>query len=74
MIKRPIVKNEDGIDMVPIHFGDLDVLVGAICHVMDLNSDKEYRDHVKSELKMRCRSWLQDIYEEQDYYTSKKDK
>jgi len=58
--KRLIVG--DGTDKVAIDFGHLDQLIGSICHVMDLNSDKEYREHVKSELKLRCRQWLQDQY------------
>lgn len=55
-------------DMVAIDFRHLDTLIGSLCHVMDLNSDKEYREHVKSEIKMRCRDWLTSQYTAAGYY------
>lgn len=54
-------------DMVAIDFRHLDTLIGSLCHVLDLNSDKEYREHVKSEIKMRCRDWLNDQYDNAGY-------
>jgi hypothetical protein len=52
-------------EKVSIDFRDLDTLIGSVCHVMDLNSDKEYREHVKAELKLRCREWLRNLYDKQ---------
>lgn len=59
--ERLIVTSDS--NMVAIDFRHLDNLIGSLCHVLDLNSDKEYREHVKSEIKMRCRQWLQDQYD-----------
>lgn len=63
--------NVEDSDMVGVDFRHLDTLIGSLCHVMDLNSDKEYREHVKSEIKMRCRDWLQHQYNDAGYYEQK---
>ena len=60
--KKRLIK-VDGTQYVGINFLHLDRLVGNLCHVIDLDSDKEHREHVKSEIKMRCRQWLTDEYE-----------
>lgn len=60
---KRLIKDPEGTVKVAIDFNHLDQLVGSLCHVMDLNSDREYREHIKSEVKMRCRQWLQDQYD-----------
>lgn len=54
-------------DMVGVDFGHLDNLIGSLCHIADLNSDRDYREHLKSEIKLRCRDWLRDQYERAEY-------
>lgn len=53
----------DGVSNIAINFEHLDNLIGRLCHIADLDSDKEHREHVKSEIKLRCRAWLQDLYD-----------
>jgi len=55
-------------DRIAVDFQHLDTLIGSLCHVADLNSDREYREHLKSELKIRCREWLRDQYRAVGYY------
>ena len=57
----------DGIQNIALNFQHLDSLIGSLCHVADLDSDKEHREHVKSEIKLRCRAWLQDLYDVAGY-------
>lgn len=59
----------DDSDMVAVDFRHLDNLIGSLCHVADLNSDREYREHLKSEIKQRCRDWLRDQYSIAGYKT-----
>lgn len=47
---------------VMISHSELDNLIGSLMHLMDLNSDVQFRDAMKSEIKMRTRQWLDDNY------------
>lgn len=49
-------------DYVAIHHRHLDHLIGSLMAIFDLNGDKVQRDALKSEVKMRCRQWLNDQY------------
>lgn len=60
--KSRLVTSADGTIRVTVDHTHLDTLIGSLCHIADLNSDREYRDHLKSELKIRCREWLNDQY------------
>jgi hypothetical protein len=62
----PLIKFNEGFS-VPISHVELDTLVGRLMQVCDLTGDMEQRRALKSELKHRCRSWLNDIYQEAGY-------
>jgi hypothetical protein len=52
---------------VTISHKELDGLVGSLMHLMDLNSDAQFREAMKSEIKSRARRWLDDEYERAGY-------
>ena len=62
----PIVDSGNGYYVLVSHM-ELDGLIAKLMHVAELNSDKEYRDALKGELKSRCRNWLDNLYEESGY-------
>lgn len=54
-------------DFVAVHHQHLDSLIGSLMHLCELDSDKEHREALKSEIKMRCRAWLNDQYDSAGY-------
>lgn len=60
--KERLVKLSDGHQGVAVHHGHLDSLVGSLMHVCELTGDREQREALKSEIKMRTRDWLNDQY------------
>jgi len=54
-------------DFVAVHHGHLDQLIGSLMHLCELDSDKEHREALKSDIKMRCRQWLNDQYDNAGY-------
>jgi hypothetical protein len=66
MSESRIVTNSDG-DNVAINHGHLDKLIGNLMHLCELNSDKEFRNAMKSEIKQRCREWLNNEFTSAGY-------
>lgn len=68
--RRPLIeindKNPQGI-YVPISHAELDNLLGSLLHLMDLNSDIQYREAMKQEIKQRARQWLDSEYSNLGY-------
>lgn len=52
----------NGTDYVAVSHLELGNLVGSLMHVCELTGDKEQREALKSEIKLRCREWLNDQY------------
>lgn len=61
----PIV--EDGGYYVLVSHQELGSLIANLMHLAELDSDKEHREALKGELKMRTRKWLDDLYSESGY-------
>jgi hypothetical protein len=59
--ERPLI-DQNGRVYVMISHSELDNLIGSLMHLMDLNSDVQFREAMKSEIKMRTRQWLNDEY------------
>jgi len=57
-----LIHNDDG-DCIALNHFHLNSLIGSLMHLCDLNSDKEFREAMKSEIKMRCRAWMNDEFE-----------
>lgn len=55
------VKSEDGLISVAVNHQHLDHLIGSLLHLCDLVGGKQ-GEALKSEIKTRCRSWLDDQY------------
>lgn len=66
-MKHPLIQNESGYVYVMVSHNELDSLVARLMHLAELNSDVEYRNALKGELKQISRSWLDDLYEESGY-------
>jgi len=63
--RRPLIEinSEDPQGVyVPISHAELDNLLGSLLHLMDLNSDTQFREAMKSEIKQRTRQWLDNEY------------
>ena len=56
-----LLHNNDG-DCIAVNHFHLNSLIGSLMHLCDLNSDKEFRETLKSEIKMRCRAWMNDEF------------
>lgn len=63
--KHPLIE-QDGVYVMVSHT-ELDNLIGSLMHLMDLNSDIQFREAMKSEIKMRTRQWLNDTYSSSGY-------
>ena len=46
---------------------ELDWLIANLMHLVELDSDKEHREALKGEIKIRCRAWLDDRYSSAGY-------
>ena len=68
--EKPLIeinsKGAQGI-YVPISHGEVDHLLGSLLHLMDLNSDVQFREAMKSEIKQRVRQWLDNEYSDIGY-------
>lgn len=58
---KPLIQYGGGYYALVSH-RELDGLLGRLLHLVDLVGDKEQRDALKSEVKLRCRGWLDDEY------------
>lgn len=47
---------------VLISHRELDWLIATLMHLAELDSDKEHREALKGEIKMRTRAWLEERY------------
>lgn len=64
--ERPLIDLNGGV-YVMISHAELDDLIGSLMHLMDLNSDVQFREAMKSEIKIRTRQWLNDKYSSSGY-------
>jgi len=62
----PLIEN-GGRYYVLVSHQELDNLIANLMHVAELNSDREYREALKGELKIRSRNWLDNLYEESGF-------
>jgi len=56
-----LIDTGEGIYVLISH-RQVDYLIGSLMGMCDVMGDKEQRDAVKSEIKQRVRSWLDDRY------------
>ena len=52
---------------VAISHTELDWLIASLMHLAELDSDKEHREALKGEIKVRTRAWLDDRYQTAGY-------
>lgn len=52
---------------VPVSHQELDDLIGRLMQMCELTGDLEQRRALKSEIKLRTRGWLDNIYAEAGY-------
>lgn len=62
---RPLV--EDDAYYVLVSHAELDNLIANLMHLAELDSDKEHREALKGELKVRSRKWLDELYSDSGY-------
>ena len=62
----PLIDNGQGYFVLVSH-RELDNLIANLMHVAELDSDKEHREALKGEMKIRSRTWLDNLYEQSGY-------
>ena len=71
---KQLIGNEQGQVYVMVSHDELSGLIARLMHIAELNSDKEYRNALKGELKMVSRTWLDDLYHSAGYDNHNYDK
>ena len=64
---RLVALGGDGRIAVTVSHLELGNLIGGLMGMCDLNGDVEQREAQKRTIKMKCREWLDSIYEEAGY-------
>lgn len=71
----PLITEQEGrnsyVESAPVNHKDLDHLIGRLMQMFDLNGDVEQRKAQKSQTKMVCREWLDNIYNDKCAYNKK---
>ena len=64
---KKLIRDEQGQVYVMVSHDELGGLIARLMHIAELNSDKEYRNALKGEMKMVSRNWLDDLYYDVGY-------